>query len=97
MRTIYIDSEFKCHTANDGTRKTVETEVFEGKCQTFVEGFRLVPRGEAWTRKDGEVFEGEMVCAWKDYDQLEKAQITYERELLLEYQRLINELYEEVV
>ena len=79
MRTSYIDSEFKCHTVNDGTMTAVETKFFDGKCQTFVEGYRLVPDGESWTREDGAVFTGEMVAPWKPYEELDQAQRQYER------------------
>ena len=57
MGTIYIDSEFKCHSVNDGTMTAVETDFFDGKCPAFVEGYRFVPTGETWTREDGESFQ----------------------------------------
>ena len=82
MRTIYIDSEFKCHTVNDGTMTAVETDFFDGKCDTFVEGYRFIPSGESWTREDGVVFLGEMIAPWKDFSELDKAQREYERERL---------------
>ena len=86
MRTIYIDSDYKCHTSNDGTMTEVETDFFNGKCQTFIEGYRFVPFGESWTRSDGEVFTGEMISPWKDYDELDAAQREYERQLIKELQ-----------
>lgn len=82
MRTIYIDSEFKCHTSDDGTMTAVETTFFDGKCDTFVEGYLFVPNGESWTRYDGVVFHGEMIAPWKDYFELDAAQRQYERERL---------------
>lgn len=83
---IYIDSEFKCHTTNpDGTFREVETDFFNGKCQTFIESYRFIPSGERWTRSDGVVFQGEMIAPWKDYDELDSAQRTYERQLIAEY------------
>lgn len=85
MKTIYIDSEFKCHTVNDGTMTAVETDAFDGKCAAFVEGYRFVPNGESWTRSDGVVFHGEMISPWKDYAELDNAQREYERQLLAEY------------
>ena len=85
MKTIYIDSAFKCHIANDGTMTAVETDFFDGKCDAYIEGFRLVPEGEAWTRKDGATFRGQMISPWKDYPELETAQLDYERQLLAEY------------
>lgn len=82
---IYIDSEFKCHVTNDGTMTAVETDFFNGKCDTFIEGYRFVPSGETWTRSDGEVFFGEMITPWKDYNELDVAQREYERQLLAMY------------
>jgi hypothetical protein len=78
---IYIDSDFKCHTMDDGTMTAAETAFFDGKCQTFVEGYRFVPSGESWTRSDGIVFRGEMVAPWKNYAELEAAQQQYEQNM----------------
>ena len=85
MRTIYIDSDFKCHTTNDGTMTAIETEFFDGKCDAFVEGYRFVPFGEIWMRSDGQTFRGEMIAPWKDYNELDSAQREYEQQLLAEY------------
>ena len=97
MRTIYIDSDFKCHITDDGTMNAVETAFFDGKCDAFIEGYRFVPNGETWTRSDGEVFQGEMISPWKDYAGLDNAQREYERQLLAEYEAALAEsvpLYE---
>lgn len=80
MRTIYIDSDFKCHVANDGTLRTVETEYFDGKCDIYVEGYRFVPDGETWVRNDGVQFIGEMVTPWKDIAVLAAAQTQHEKD-----------------
>lgn len=85
MRTIYVDSEFKCHISNDGTMTAVETGFFDGKCDAFIEGYRFLPNGETWTRSDGVVFHGEMISPWKPYDELDSAQREYEKQLLAEY------------
>ncbi len=85
MKTIYLDSEFKCHVADDGTMTAVETDFFDGKCDFFIEGYRIVPSGESWTRSDGVVFYGEMVSPWKPYSELDAAQREYEKQLLSEY------------
>ncbi len=82
MKTIYIDSEFKCHITDDGTMTAVETDFFDGKCDTLIEGYRFVPSGESWTREDGEVFEGEMIAPWVDYAELDAAQRAWETEKL---------------
>lgn len=78
---IYLDSEFKCHTVNDGTMTEVQTNAFHGKCDAFVEGYRFVPAGESWMREDGTVFMGEMIAPWKPYSELDQAQREYEKEL----------------
>lgn len=93
MRTIYLDSEFKCHITNDGNMTAVETDFFDGKCDTFVEGYRFVPAGESWTRPDGVVFHGEMIAPFKPYSELAAAQRQYEAdqaELLEAYQEGVN-------
>lgn len=90
---IYIDSEYRCHTTNpDGTFREIETDFFDGKCDTFVEGYRFIPDGEGWTRSDGTVFQGEMIAPWKPYSELDSAQRKYERQLLIEYETTIAEL-----
>lgn len=91
MKIIYLDSDFKCHVADDGTMTAVETEAFDGKCDTYIEGYRLVPSGSTWTRSDGVEFAGEMISPWKDWNTLDDAQRTYERE---QYNNLINQLSE---
>lgn len=94
MRTIYIDSEFKCHISNDGTMTAVETDIFDGKCAAFIEGIRFVPDGESWTREDGVVFTGEMVAPWKPYSELAAYQLQYETMLAeaeAAYQEGVNE------
>ena len=81
MKTIYLDSEFRCHVKNDGEMTPVDTGYFDNKCDTFIEGYRFVPVGQNWIREDGEVFSGEMFSPWKPYDELDLAQRDYEREL----------------
>lgn len=93
MITIYIDSEFKCHTSNDGMLKEIQTNFFDGKCNTFIEGYRFIPAGQRWTREDGAVFDGEMVSPWKPYTELAAAQAQYEQdraELMAAYQEGVN-------
>lgn len=80
MKTIYLDSNFKCHLTNDAAFAQVETDVFDGKCNAYVEGYRFVPSGKTWVREDGVEFSGEMIAPWKPWDELDKAQREYERE-----------------
>ena len=78
--TIYIDTDYKCHTAPGPGLTAVETDAFTGKCTAYIEGYRFVPDGSTWTRSDGEVFRGEMIAPWKPWDELDAAQREYERE-----------------
>ena len=78
--TIYIGSDCKCHTLPGEGLIAVETDGFEGKCRQYIEGYRFVPNGGIWVREDGEVFEGEMVAPWRDYELLAEFQAIYEEE-----------------
>ncbi|MBQ7858736.1 MAG: hypothetical protein IJ347_01190 [Faecalibacterium sp.] len=90
MKTIYIDSEFRCFaTENENTVQNIGTDFFDGKCDAFIEGFRFIPQGETWVREDGVEFHGEMIAPWKPYEQLERAQMAYEKE---QYEAAIDEL-----
>lgn len=96
--TIYLDSEYRCHLTNDGTMTAVETDVFDGKCRTYIEGCRCVPEGESWTRSDGAVFRGLMVASAGDFRMLAGAQKQYELDeaaFAEELGALIDEIYNE--
>ena len=80
-KTIYLDTEFKCHVTNDGTMTAIETDFFDGMCDIMIEGYRYVPEGKDWTRLDGEIFHGEMIAPWKPYSELAAAQAQYEADL----------------
>lgn len=81
MKAIYIDADFKCHVSDPaGGYTAVETDVFDGKCDVYIEGYRYIPAGAQWTRSDGVVFSGEMIAPWKDWQALDAAQRDYERE-----------------
>lgn len=67
---IYLDSEFICHLADDGTMRAIETDVFDGKADAFIQGYRYVPEGEVWTRPDGVMFHGLMIAPAKNYDRI---------------------------
>lgn len=90
---VYIDSEFKCYTSNpDENFKEIETDFFDNKCDTFIEGYRFIPSGESWKRSDGIIFHGEMIAPWKPYNELDTVQREYERQLLAETQKELAEL-----
>lgn len=71
MKTIYIDSSFKCHTSTAEGLTQIETDAFDGKCDAYIEGYRFIPAGQTWTRADGVVFTGEMIAPWKPWAELE--------------------------
>lgn len=94
MKIIYIDSDFKCHTSNADGLTQIETDVFDGKCDAYIEGYRFVPAGQTWTRSDGVVFTGEMVAPWKPWAELDAAQREYEREQYTALLSKLSEVYE---
>ncbi len=94
MKTIYLDSDFKCHIFGDDTMTAVETAAFDGKCDAYIEGYRFVPGGKTWVREDGVEFSGEMVAPWKPWQVLEEAQREYERQLVAEYEAALQEIEE---
>ena len=65
MRTIFVDSNFKCHVANADGMAAVETDYFDGKCDAYIEGYCY---------DDGKIY------PWKPYAELEAAQEEYEQE-----------------
>lgn len=81
MRTIYIDSDYKCHVVDDGTMTAVEIDFFDGKCDTFVEGY-------CYDTSKGYV----QIYPWKPYKELDAAQRQYERQLITQYEAELAEL-----
>lgn len=76
MRTIYVDSKHHCHVINDGTMTAVETDIFDGKCDDYIEGHCYEIQENAIA-----------VYMWKPYSELDAAQRTYERQLIVELQK----------
>ncbi len=79
--TIYVDSLYHCHRTNDGTMTAVETEFFNGKCDTFVEGYSI---------DDSKGYR--QIYPWKPMSELDNAQREYERQLLAEYESALAEI-----
>lgn len=93
--TIYIDSDFKCHSATADGLTAVDTAFFDGKAPEFVEGYRYVPAGSVWVRSDGAEFPGEMVSPWKPWEELDAVQREYEREQYNSLLTQLSEVYED--
>lgn len=77
---LYIDADYKMHTAAGDGLTAIETDVFDGKCAAYIEGFRYVPPGGTWERGDGTVISNGMLAPWENIQVLEAAQREYERE-----------------
>lgn len=67
MRTIYIDSENKCHVSNDGKMIAVAIDHFDKKCDFFIEG-------HCCTMDENSI----IIWPWKNFDELDNAQREYE-------------------
>ena len=93
--TVYIDSDFRCHTEPGEGLAAVESTFFDGKCPEFVAGYRFVPSGSVWTRSDGAEFSGEMISPWKPWDELDAVQREYEREQYNSLLAQLSEVYED--
>ena len=82
MMKIYIDSNSHCHTTNPyGIFREVETDFFDSKSETYIEGF-------CYEIKDG----GISIYPWKPYDELDAAQRNYERQMLADYEAALAEI-----
>ena len=87
--TIHIDFDYKCHVLPGEALREFDVPYFDGKCDSFIEGYRYVPKDETWEREDGEEFKGEMIAPWKNYTELYIAQLEYE---LADADAALNEL-----
>lgn len=96
MKTIYIDSEFKCYVTSDEGLTPIETDAFDDKCNIYIQGYRFIPAGQTWTRADGVVFTGEMIAPWKPWAELDAAQREFEREQYAALLSKLSEVYENV-
>nr|DAW28825.1 MAG TPA: hypothetical protein [Caudoviricetes sp.] len=90
--TIYIDNDYKCHIADDGTMTAIEADAFNGKGAEYIKGYRYVPAGQTWTREDGVEFSGEMIAPWKPWSELDAAQREYERQQITQYESALTEI-----
>lgn len=90
--TIYIDSDYKCHTTEDDGYRAIETSFFDGKCPEWIESFRYVPAGETWVKENGEMFRGEMIAPWKDLSEAYAAQAAYATAQNAQYEAALTEI-----
>lgn len=90
--TIYVDADFKCHLTDGSGMTAVETDFFDRKCDTLIEGYRFIPEGQTWRREDGVEFAGEMIAPWRPWDELDAVQREYERAQIVEYEAALSEI-----
>lgn len=64
MKTVYLDSDFKCHLANDGTMIEYKTDFFDDMNDNIIQYYRIIPEGKTWVRKDGQTFSGLIIATW---------------------------------
>lgn len=83
MRTIYLDKDYLCHAAPSAGCTPHETDAFDGKCDEYINGYRLVPAGASWTNENGITFTGEMLCPAQDFTALQSMQSEEEHAALL--------------
>ena len=88
---IYIGNDYKCHVSDAEGRKAVETTYFDGKCQEWIESYRLVPAGETWVRGDGVMFTN-TVSPWKDLGEAYAAQAAYLAAQNTQYEAALTEI-----
>lgn len=80
MKTIYLDSDYVCHATPEEGMRSYETEVFDDKCDAYINGYRLIPEGSTWVRPDGMIFKGLMVAPAVRSDTLYAKQEQYEED-----------------
>ena len=90
--TIYIDSDYKCYTADADGRRAIERDAFDGKCEEWIESYRFVPAGERWVKPNGEMFRGKMVAPWKDLGNAYAAQAAYVTAQNAQYEAALTEI-----
>lgn len=89
--TIYIDEDYKCYVSAGDGRRAVETDFFNGKCDEWIESYRLVPAGETWVREDGRMFTN-MVAPWKELREAYIAQAAYVSVQNAQYEAALTEI-----
>lgn len=85
MKIIYIDSKNKCHITNDGTMIAIETNFFNGKCDTYIEGFCYEIHEDSTA-----------IYPWKSYAELDTIQREYEKQIIDEHNQVLQELGVEI-
>lgn len=92
----YLDDQYMAHAQQDENTTRMPWEdtagFFTGKCTAFIEGYRVVPEGETWTREDGAVFAGLMIAPVINPAYLEAVQAEADKATIAELDAAVVEL-----
>ena len=93
---VYLDSDFRAHPIQDERATLLPWDdpdgFFAGKCAAFIEGYRVVPEGETWTRADGMVFTGLMISPAVNPAMLQAAQAEADRQTIADLDTAVVDL-----
>jgi hypothetical protein len=93
---IYLDENYMAHPQQDDGTTLMPWEdftgFFTGKCDAFIEGYRVVPEGHTWTRNDGVTFSGLMIAPAVDPKLLLAAQANEDEETIAELDAVVVDL-----
>ena len=93
---IYLDAQFQAYAEQDEeTTRTPWDDAdgfFAGKCDVFIEGYRVIPEGETWTRADGVIFTGPMISPIVNPIILQSVQATADDETIAALDAAVVEL-----
>ena len=70
---FYVDSEYRCHVAEEEGLRMCEDAFFDGLAPDVVEGYRYIPSGVNW---NGEA--GKQIYPFVDSTELDRLQRQYE-------------------
>ena len=95
MKTVYLKPDFKITLQDGPDRIPLETDLFDGFGEAYIEGHLFVPEGMTMTRPTGEQLHGPFIQPWKDSVFLAGCQMQYEAiraDLAAAYQEGVNSL-----
>ena len=78
---VYVGKDYRCHADPGEGLEAVADAFFDGKCDTFIEGY-------CYDTRNGCV----QIYPWKPYNELDAAQREYEKQLITQYETELAEL-----
>lgn len=93
---IYLDADFMAYPRQNEAETLTPWEdadgFFAGKCDAFIEGYRVIPEGETWEREDGNTFSGLMISPAVNLAELSAVQAVYDKETIAELDAAVVDL-----